>query len=191
MKSNAWNVVLSVVCFWMMSDFASGQIIYTANFTRDLKKAGLEYAEPTEQWLHVTIPPNHEFMEYDLVLQNDRNDFEVRYSIHKERRSDLSIPPSVAVSRLLADIASNDEIHEIRIKIPPDELLKEAFNATSGVIAYFAPKDEFSEKDFGALVSLYAEGRPAIDIILLYRDPAFDPLIQYRSIRYEDLRKEK
>ncbi|HLF65780.1 MAG TPA: hypothetical protein VI603_18610 [Saprospiraceae bacterium] len=190
MKSLIVKLGVSLLCLGVMTDTALGQIVYTVAFTRDLKKAGLEYAEPTEQWLHVTIPPRHEFMDYDLVLQNDRNDFEVRYSIHQDRHADMPIPASVTVSRLIASIASNDEIHEIHVKIPPDEFLKEAFNADRGVIAYFTPKDGFSEKDFGALLSLYAEDRPAVDIILLYMDPAFDPLSMYRSMRYADLRNE-
>lgn len=160
---------------------AAGQLVYTAEFTRALHRAGISYAQPAEQWLHVVLPPRHEFMVYDLVLQNDRNDFEVRYCI---RRTDSGIPPSVAVSRLAASISSNSEAHDIVVKIPPDEFLREAFNAERGVIVYFIPKKEFSEKPFGALLSLYSEGRHAIDVVLLYQDPKFDPLYTYRGVRF-------
>jgi hypothetical protein len=92
----------------------------------------------------------------------------------------------VSVSRLVANIASNDEINDIRIRIPSDEQLSEAFNAHRGVIAYFTPKVEFSEKPYGALLSLFAIDKPAIDIVILYTDPTYDPLLSYRSIRYKE-----
>lgn len=168
----------------------TGQIIYTAAFTRALEQAEIEYAEPVEQWLHVTLSPRHEFMEYDLVLQNDRNDFEVRYCIdNKHRTSD--IPPSIAVSRLLASIASNAETEAITVKIPTDDFLKQAFNAERGMIAYFTPKFEFSEKTYGALLSLYSADRSAIDIVLLYQDPLYDPLTMFRNIRFSEQSPDK
>ena len=180
-----FTALLSLLCVTFGA--VSGQVTYTKAFTHLLEKEGIEYAEPTEQWLHVTIPPEHEFMKYDLVLQNDRNDFEVRYDIHSSRSRNQSIPPSVAVSRLLATIASNDESHDILIRIPEDYFLREAFNADQGILAYFTPKAEFSEKTYGALLSLYVEGRQAIDVILLYTDPAYDPLTMYRSVRFADV----
>ncbi len=173
------------VVLWISIDPVLGQIKYTASFTRSLEKAGISYIAPLEQWLHVAAPPDHEYMQYDLVLQNDRNDFEVRYRIHPNRRSELSIPPSVTVSRLIASIASNDEANEIRVVILSEEILK-VFNADRGVIAYFTPKDEFTEKPYGAVFSLYAEDRRAIDVVLLYTNPEFDPLTAYRSIYFRE-----
>jgi hypothetical protein len=163
-----------------------GQIIYTASFTRLLHDAGIEYAAPAESWLHVTIPPEDDYMDYDLVVENDRNDFEVRYRIHRQSAQSKQTPASVEVARLVASIASNEPETEIRITIPPDGLLKEAFNADRGVIGYFTPKPDFSEKTFGALVSLYQSSESAIDIVLLYNDPEFDPLGMYRSIRFRE-----
>lgn len=177
-------------CFavlWISMDALSAQIIYTSAFTKTLEKAGISYIEPLEQWLHVTIPPGHDYMEYDLVLQNDRNDFEVRYHVNSGRNTQKSAPPFVEVSRLVANIASNNELHDIRVTILPDNLLKDVFNADRGVIAYFTPKAEFSEKPFGALLSLYADERRGIEIVLLYSHPEFDPVTAYRSIYFSEI----
>jgi hypothetical protein len=181
MKSIARRMLLFSVVILVVVNTLSGQLIYTLDFTRALAKAGIEYAEATEQWLHVVFPPYHVFMDYDLVLQNDRNDYEIRYHI---RTLDEGIPPTVAVSRLVASIASNAEIYDIHVKVLTEEFLKNAFNAERGVIAYFKPKEEFSEKPFGALLSLYTHDKPAIDVILLYRNPTYDPLKEYRGVRF-------
>jgi hypothetical protein len=165
---------------------ARGQIVYTADFTNILERSGINYYEPVEQWLHVTVPPRHAFMEYDLVLQNDRNDFEVRYDIHTHRRANEDIPATVLVSRLVSHIATNDEAYDVLVTLPTDSLLLEAFNADRGVCAYFRPKVEFSEKPFGALLSLFKAGHPSIDVIILYTDQSYDPLTMFRNIRYKE-----
>ena len=175
------TILILLLCFGSVGAWT--QIIYTASFTHALRQAGIEYAEPVEQWLHVTIPPDDEFMEYDLVLQNDRNDFEVRYHFADENSA---IPASIAVSRLVASIAVNDEAQNIVVRIPPEEFLKDAFNADRGVLVQFTPKETFSEKRHGAFLSLYADGRPSVNVVLLYMDQSFDPLTMYRSVRYRD-----
>lgn len=176
---------------WLLIHSASAQITYTAAFTHALEKAGIGYAEPGEQWLHVTLPPEHEFMEYDLVLQNDRNDLEFRYRIQSGRYAESDIPASVIVSSLVASIATNQDPLDIHIQIPTDHFLKEAFNADRGVIAYFTPKAEFSEKPYGAYLSLYANGRSGIDIVILYADETFDPLTMYRGVYFTELSGQK
>jgi hypothetical protein len=180
-----YNLLLVVLAFSWLAGIC--QVTYTTEFTKLLEKEGIEYAEPTEQWLHVTIPPEHEYMRYDLVLQNDRNDYEVRYDIRHVRGRVPLIPPSVEVSRLLASIASNEDAHEILVKIPEASFIREAFNADQGILAYFRPKSEFSEKPYGALLTLYAGERQAIDVVFLFADPDYDPLTMYRSVRFADL----
>jgi hypothetical protein len=177
-----------LLCLFLLGMWTRGigQITHTASFTRLLTNAGIEYLEPLEQWLHVTLPPLHDYMTYDLVLENDRNDFEVRYFVHRGMGSDVEVPASVTVAGLVASIASNAPESEIRIQVPSDSLLREAFNADRGIIARFTPKADFSEKPFGALISLYQEGRPGIDIVVLYTDPEYDPMWMYRNVRYRE-----
>jgi hypothetical protein len=161
-----------------------GQIIYTASFTRLLHDAGVEYAAPAESWLHVTIPPEDDYMDYDLVVENDRNDFEVRYFFHRDM--DEQVPAAVRVAGLVASIATNEPESEIRIQMPSDALLRTAFNADRGIIAHFTPKADFSEKQFGALISLFHDGRPGIEIVVLYFDPEYDALRMFRNVRYRE-----
>jgi hypothetical protein len=184
---NVKGVLISIVFAGMIVP-ALGQVVYTAHFTKKLRQAGVEYAAPTEQWLHVVNPPQDEYMDYDLVLVNDRNDLEIRYRIGEVPEM---APPSVEVTRLVATLASNADINDIVVKIPPPGFLKEAFNAEAGVIVYFTPKAEFSQKPYGALLSLYLQDRPGMNVVLLYIDPSFDPLNSYRSLRFLDTREEE
>jgi hypothetical protein len=123
-------------------------------------------------------------MDYDLVLQNDRNDLEYRYRIESNARLRQPVPASVEVSRLLASIASNDSEANIVIKIPDEDFLRQAFNADHGMIAYFTPQAGFSEKPYGALLSLYAAGHPAVDVLILSYDRTIDPLQHFRSVYF-------
>lgn len=172
------------ICGYSLPTGASGQIVYTAAFTHLLDHAGLEYFTNTEEWLHVTIPPEDVYMDYHLVLENDRNDFEVRYHISDSSNTKSVTPAAVEVARLVATIATNDENSIIRIQIPPDALLHTVFNADRGILAYFTPKADFSEKPHGAILSLYKDNRPDVFIVFLYYDPAYSPLTQFRNIRY-------
>lgn len=95
------------------------------------------------------------------------------------------------VSSLIATISTNQEPADIHIRIPTDRFLKEAYNADRGVIAYFTPKVEFSEKSYGAYLSLYADGRTGIDVVILYSDETFDPLTMYRGVYFTDLPEQK
>jgi hypothetical protein len=183
----AGGFCLAVASFYIALPLTlTGQITYTAAFTQTLSEGGIEYAEEVEEWLHVTIPPEHEYMDYDLVLQNDINDFEVRYRIDPDTDNSALVPLSAEVARLTASIASNDENSEIRIVVPPDSLLQDAFAADRGVIAYFSPKLTYSEKPYGALLTLHAWGHPVVYIVVLYADPAYDPLEKYRNIRFRN-----
>ena len=161
---------------------SQAQIIYTAGFTRLLQEAEISYAMPVENYLHVIMPPEDGFMAYALVLENDRGDFEVRYRFHDARES--VVPAAVTVAGLIASIASNDPETEIRIQVPADTMLHTAFNAEKGLISYFTPKQEFSGKPYGAMINLSRSGRPAVDIVILYTDPAFNPELMFRTIRY-------
>lgn len=178
-------IVVAFLVLAGISGTVQSQITYTATFTRLLDKARIDYAVPAEQWLHVTLPPDHDYMHYDLVLENDRGDFEVRYRFHTGLPAE-DMPPAVEVARLVAHIASNNPETEIRIQIPPDRLLQEVFNAEAGVVAHFTPKEDFSMKPYGTLLSLYPSGYAGIDIVILYTDPEYNAVEKYRSVRFRD-----
>ncbi|MDX1479626.1 MAG: hypothetical protein R3301_18065 [Saprospiraceae bacterium] len=174
-----------MLIFMLLAGVVQAQITYTRSFTKKLAGAQLSYHTPVESWLHVVPLRSDAFMDYDLVLQNDRNDYEVRYRIRRLNRKWRAVPQHVEVSRLVASIATNEPEAEIRMSFPDDAFVREAFNAESGLFARFKPKPAFSEKPFGTLVSLYGEGKAIVDVVVLYHDPGFDPIEHFRDLRFK------
>lgn len=142
----------------------------------------MEYLESVEQWLHVVPDDRDQFMKYDLVLENDRNDFEVRYRIRRGRHSRL--PLHVEVPRLASSIASNQDGSEIHMTFPDSTFLMTHFNARSGIFADFAPKAAFSEKPYGTLVCLGNDEDACVDIVILRYNPDYNALDAFRNIRF-------
>lgn len=166
---------------------SSAQITFTRSFTKKLERASLEYLEPVEDWMHVVPLRSDDYMQYDAVLQNDRNDFEARYRIRRINARWRRIPQNIEVGRLVASIATNIGDSEIAMEFPDEHYLREYFNADQGLFAHFTPKLSFSEKPYGTFISLYAEGRAVVDIVLLYHDHEYRAVDQYRSLRFRDL----
>ena len=164
---------------------APNEIVYTASFTKKIEKAHIDIYEPVESWLHVYPLDKDEYMHYDLVLQNDRNDFEVRYRIRPEKGRWKNVPQNMEVQRIITSIATNDPDANIRILKPEPSFFMETFNASDGIIAYFVPKLTYSEKRYGALISLEDPGNAAIDVIILYNDDGYDAYQSFRHLRFQ------
>ena len=165
---------------------AKGQIIYTDGFTELLKEAHFDFFEPVEQWLHVTPKVKDQYMAYDLVLQNDRNDLELRYDIRPFTNQQLDFLPKVENVRLIHHIASNNPEEEILVKVLDSETLKRRFNADWGACHFFTPKESYTEKRRGALLSIYGEGKALANIVILYNDWDFDPLESFNQLRFRE-----
>lgn len=163
----------------------SGQIIYTASFTRKIEKAGIEIYKPVEQWLHVYPLERDSFMSYDLVLQNDVNDFEVRYRIRPDVPRWRNIPNEIEFKRLTSHLATNDPEADIRISIQDTSFARENFNASTCYFAQFIPKQGFTEKPYATLVTLRSDDDVAVDIILLHYQPDYDPEGSFRNLRFQ------
>ena len=179
--------IYQALAFTVLTLFAlpcGAQITFTKSFTKKLDRASLEYYETVEEWLHVTPLESDAYMQYDLVLQNDRNDFEVRYRVRRLNKYWNRIPQQVEIGRLLASIAANGEESEIQMEFPASQYLREHFNADQGLFAHFTPKRSFSEKPYGTLISLYAEDKAIVDVVLLYNDPDYNARDQFRSLRF-------
>ena len=159
-------------------------IQYTASFTKTINKYGLEVYEPVEQWLHVYPLEKDDFMKYDLVLQNDINDFEVRYRIRPYRGKWKRIPQAIEINRLVTSISSNEEGAEIYMAFPDSTYAHQEFNAASCHIARFSPKLSFSEKPFGSILSIQARDGTCVDVIVLTYNAEYSPYSDLRHMRF-------
>lgn len=179
--------IYSVValCFCLVGGLlGQSEIVHTRSFTKKLQRASLEYLEPVEQYLHVVPLQRDEFMQYDLVLEDDRGEFEMRFRIRRINKHWRQIPQHVEIGRLVASMATNMDDADIAMEFPDPEFLRMHFNADEGLFAHFQPKASFSDKPHGTLVSLFAQDKAVVDVVLLYRDPQFIPVEQFRNVRF-------
>lgn len=165
---------------------AQQPIIYTHGFTQMLDACELDYYKPLEEWYHVTPKRADRFMPYDLVIVNEDEEIEIRYALRPAMNSAIDRLPHVDIMRLMQHIATNDETAEIRALILDEETLTERFNADWGMCQYFVPKRSYSRMPLGALISIYAKDRATAHAVVLYRDPAYDPLEKFYQLRFRD-----
>ena len=175
--------------FFLLSVSTFGQVeplIYTSKFTRLLKKAELEFFKPVEVWLRIKPVQRDRHMRYDLILHNEVNDFEVRYRILPSGRSKMETYPHIEASRLAASLASNADNSEIRVQVPDPAFVRETYNADWCTVHSFVPKASNTEKSFGSLLSILAEDQAMVNIVLLYDDPEYNVLEQFRQVRFQE-----
>ena len=125
-------------------------------------------------------------MKYDLVLQNDINDFETRYRIRPYKGKWKRTPQNIEIGRLASSIATNDPEADIYMAFPDSTFAREEFNAVSCHIARFVPKQSFSEKPYGSILSIRADDGTAVDVIVLTYDPEYNPYSDLRHIRFKE-----
>jgi len=185
LRSNLIQICLITgLCTCVITD-AIGQIVYTSSFTRKIDKAGIELYTPVEEWLHVYPLDRDSFMSYDLVLQNDINDFEVRYRIRPDNSRWRKIPNELEFKRLLSHIATNDTEANIHVMIADSSFAREHFDASTCRFVHFTPKAGYSEKPYATLITLKSDYDVAIDIILLHYNPTYDPKESFRNVRFD------
>ena len=180
------RIGITLVCAGGLACLAMAQepLTYTYSFTETLKQHGLEFYQPVENWLHVAGHREDGYLDYDLVLENDINDFEVRYRIRGHLTDGNRVPQQVELTRALASISINSAESEIRMRLLNEAFSRERFNAESAIFAEFMPKPTFSNKPYGTYISLYSTEYGAVDLILLYYDQEYDPLDSFVNLRF-------
>jgi hypothetical protein len=173
--------MLLIPCFALAQDTP---ITFTKSFTRKMEKAQIAFFEPVELWLHVVPMRSDGFMRYDLVLQNDRNTFEMRIRVRRKNEGSQDWPIHVEVPRLASSVSTNYPDSQVRVTVPDSAFMATHFNAHGGTFANFTPKRGFSEKPYGSIITLVHRERPAVDVVVLYEDPSYSPLDAFRNIRY-------
>ena len=189
MRYRAYLVGITLIAFsWIAcaGHITAQELVYTRAFTDALEAQGLDYYEPVETWLHVTKHREDHFMDYTVILENDINDYEVRYRLRGRASAAEAFPPKIEIVRLISSISVNDEEADIRIRIPEQDFAHEHFNAEAVAFGDFTPKRSFSEKPYGTYISLYSSRYGSVDVILLYYDGEMDPLASYRNLRFRE-----
>lgn len=171
------------ICFLVLTSSLMGQaqMVYTKAFTKKLERSGVEFYHPVERWLKASSVMKDDYMSYDLVLHSFP-DLEARIVIDRERRS-KPIFPNVEITRILANISTNDQESQIKISKYPDDEAKGIYGADLVVYADFIPKTSYSTFSKGRILCQYKEGVALLSYIILYEDE-LDPYFEM-PMRFE------
>lgn len=148
------------------------QMIYTQSFTNKLNHLQIDFFQPVERWMHISQMKQDEFMEYDAVF-HDEHGLEVRIQFIEETKK-YGQHPHIELARLVADISSNSQEHNILISQMTPEWVSQTYQADWGLFVDFVPKRSFSNYPNGRILCLYKEGRAIINYIVLYGDQELD-----------------
>lgn len=154
----------------------SDDLIYTRSFTQKLLHFNIDFFQPIERWLHITPTTEDAYMNYDAVF-HDEAELEVRVKFIDVKKA-ASYHPHIELTRLMADIATNDQNEDILIHQMNREWVNETYNADWGVFVDFAPKLSYSQYPKGRVLCLYKEERALIHYIILYGDEELDPYFE-------------
>ena len=106
---------------------------------------GGDFVKPVEGYYKVKLKRADGLMRYDLVLDSQEKEFEMRFWI--DPKKDLVVP-QVHAFALVSGLASNNPHFDIAFNIWPEEQALQYFNAKWAAFADFIPKRSLSDKTF-------------------------------------------
>jgi len=173
LKIRAIPITLTVLVLFILNNTVIfAQIQYTKSFTDKLNKANLLFYKPADTWFHLIPMEEDDFFEYDLVIESDDGDIEMRYMIHPWKERDEDEIPHILAMNVAMEAASNDEKHLLKISPIDNVELKNTYNADWGMIVNFKPKSSLSNKQYGRLLALFSENKGNVHVIYLFDPPA-------------------
>jgi len=177
---------LAIILISMTTFNANAQLKYTDYFQAALEKANISFSEPLENtYKNVRIYDN-DLQPYHFAIRSKKEKVEIRYAIELIEADAPLNPPQVRCFARGTSVASNDEEAAITIHRFNEKELKEFFNADWGMIMYFKPKLQFSDKKHCKMLSLYSENRAVIYVYFLFNEPSEELDNQLYSIRFNE-----
>jgi hypothetical protein len=149
----------------VLSQSGFSQIQYTQHFTRELKKCQASFVAPVEGWYKIKMLRNEPGLKYDLALQSEEKDFELRYDLQPGYRANV---PHITCLTSASTLAINDDRADIRVNIFTPEQAREYFQADWAAWADFIPKPSITEKYYGRLVTLFREGDGLMQVVMFF-----------------------
>jgi hypothetical protein len=171
------------ILFYFVGFKIDAQITFTKGFTKLLKDSELEYFAPVEDWYH--IMPD-EFLKYDLVIQNQDGDVEIRFVIKPYKEKVIDQYPHIEYIRMLLSIATNNETEVIRqLSMDKTEASKN-YNADWAGLSHFVPKRKFSKMRYGCLISFYKENIARVYTVILYDREDLIPFTFFKQLKFKN-----
>lgn len=153
-----------------------GQIELNQAFAARLEAAGMTFVTPLEAAYKAIRVRKDQVEPYHFSIFSKREKMEIRYIVEPEKANDfLAHAPHVKATRLLTQLASNEEDFPMTALSMSDQFVKENYNADWGREFFFHPKEGVSFRTTCKLIALYKEGK-GMAYIMLFFDEAPDNL---------------
>ncbi len=146
------------------------QLEYTPQFAKLLEATDVILSQPLENQYKKKMIKKNDLFEYHYAIKKKKGDLEIRYAIQpwKSKPEEVNKVPHITTLNLVNTLASNAEDSVISYHILSDKELQEHYNADWGLVAYFKPKENFSEQRHCKMLSLFSEGKGIVNVFYLF-----------------------
>ena len=161
---------LSYFLFFLFTTPTIAQLEYPPQFAELLEATDLMLSHPLENQYKKTRIQKNDLFNYHYAIKKKKGDLEIRYAIQSwaSKSEEVNAVPHITSMNLVSTLASNSEDALISYHILSDADLKEKYNADWGLVAYFRPKKNFSEKKHCKMLSLFSEGKGIVSVFYLF-----------------------
>lgn len=150
----------------------------TVDMFSTLEQMNLEYLQPVEETPKYIRKGKIKYFDYDFGMKIDNGNTLI---LVQTRLDDGNYIPQVAISALVATLATNDQDVDIRMMEPSDTYLSDT-NSDWAIEALFKPKDGIGNYGIAYLKSIFKEGLGVTNILYLAKENVeITPILRYKD----------
>ncbi len=179
------RALVILVCSLLIVPLFS-QIQYTARFTRLMNLCEIEIENPEEGWYKAIPRADGDQNIYDLLLKSEVEDMEIRYYLIPAHLDNHVIPPQIAFTTFVSNLASNQEQNYMFIRSIPETQVSEHYGAEWAGIATFVPRESVSDKLKGKILCLYHADKARAYVMIFYNQNYQVAEQKLRTIRFSN-----
>jgi len=180
--------IISLFLCLLSSNIVAQKIQLTRSFDKKMERMDLVYNFVDQSYLHVSYPDRDEFRKYDLVLEDDQSEIEIKIIIIQNAK--LMFPNVKAASTISTMASNQDERDEIRIQVLDSAQSSEGYGADFVSIADYLPKRALTGKEYGRSIAIYKEGLGMVITNIFYNQhenlESFNKIISFRNTKIKE-----
>ncbi len=157
-----------LLCFFTSPMVA--QLEVPTTFADLLDNTQMVFSQPLENQYKARKVTTNELCEYQYAMKKKKGDLEIRYAIKpmSEQIEAVQSIPHIPTINLITTLASNEDDSVISYHVISQQSLKDNYKADWGLVAFFRPKEMFSDKKHCKMITLFKEGKATAHIFYLF-----------------------
>ena len=176
------NLITFCLCFLSFNLLAQ-KIQLTRSFDKKMEEMELVYNFIEQSYLHVSYPDRDEIRNYDLVLEDDQSQVEIKIIVIKNQTLKF---PNVKAASTISTMASNEDGRdEIKIQVLEARVSDKIYGADFVCVADYLPKRSITAKNNGRSIAIYKEGLGMVITNIFYNQlenlESFNKIISFQS----------